>query len=683
MALLVKSAEPATTERPRKRWLGRLLLTLFIALGVGCYFLPQLAAQLCRSRDGLAWISGSPPGMVEVGNASLGWQSPVLLSEVKVKDRQGNSVAQVASVTSKRSLWDLLTGPRQPLQLTLERLHLQVQMEAPRPPQGTLKLSILTESLQNLKIPTAGQPMVLHFTDATVTFLNPAREVVDEWKGLQGTYNCGEPPSCEQQLTLELPADPSRGTGSLLLTASTTQAAGAVETIKLNIQSESISLHAAEPWLQKYLGSEHGLQQCSGTLQGEFQRDPRSGWTLKVSSQLHSAPSAAESQKVAFDDVPSAAQLQMEGRYSLEADELAIPKLELAAEGAALSVRGSVAQISGEENVDITAHVQTPGGSLVELLPTSLREEIQAEGVSLSDVNVKGPLFPSANQPARPLEISMQVAWQRAAAYGLESDHGQLRLTLADGQLRAEPVDVRINGGALRQLPIVDLKTNPPTLRFQPGVMLEKVALTEDVCRGWMKYVSPTLANATAAEGQFSLAMQGGTFQMGHPREADLSGVLTVHQGRVRPGPLAIALLQNANQLQGMILRNPGRDLTQQSLLVIQAEDVGFRLHEGRVDHDEFGAYIGDMRVSTSGSVGLDQTLRLLVAMPIPDRWTQNGGPILQALRGERIQLAVSGTLEEPQIDASSLREFGKRVGIKAGAGLIEQILERRLQRGR
>jgi hypothetical protein len=685
MTLLLKSeAAPASPpKRSRRKWFPRLLLGLILILGIVAYLLPQLAAQLCRSREGLAWISGSPPGRVEVGGASLGWQSPVLLSEVKVNDSQGRSVAQVAAVTSKRSLWDLLIGPRQPLQLTLEGLHLQVQLEEPRPPQGRFKISILTENLQKLKLPAAGQPMSLQFTNAAVTFLDSQREVVDEWRGLQGSYSCGGAPKPEQNLSLEMPADSSHHTGALRLKVSSEYAAAGTESVTLDVQGEQVSLRAVQPWLEKYLGPQHGLQQCSGTLRGKFERDSQTGWALKVSSNLRSETPLDSVHKVAYAEEPSGAQLQLESSYSREADTLTIPHLELAAEGAALRVQGSVAQVSGEENVDITAHVQTPGASLVELLPPALREEIQAEGVSLSDVKVKGPLLPIPGRANSPLEISMQVSWQKAAAYGLEAEPGQLRLALVGKELRAESVNVRINGGTLRQLPRVDLATDPPTLRFEPGVMLENIALTEEVCRGWMKYVSPTLANATSAEGRFSLAMQAGTYQLEHPQQAELSGVLTVHEGRVGPGPLAIAMLQNANQLEGIILRNPAQGLSQRAVLLIHDEAVGFRLHQGRVEHDEFGAFIGDVRVATSGSVGLDQTLQLLVTMPIPDKWTQNAGPILQALRGEQIQFAVTGTLNEPEVDASPLREFGKRVGIKAGAGLLEKILERRLQRGR
>ncbi len=45
---------------------------------------------------------------------------------------------------------------------------------------------------------------------------------------------------------------------------------------------------------------------------------------------------------------------------------------------------------------------------------------------------------------------------------------------------------------------------------------------------------------------------------------------------------------------------------------------------------------MGDLVVSSAGSVGLDETLDLQVSVPIPDKWTQ-GKPLLAGLKGEVI----------------------------------------------
>ncbi|HWL09316.1 MAG TPA: hypothetical protein VNQ76_12990, partial [Planctomicrobium sp.] len=124
-------------------------------------------------------------------------------------------------------------------------------------------------------------------------------------------------------------------------------------------------------------------------------------------------------------------------------------------------------------------------------------------------------------------------------------------------------------------------------------------------------------------------------------------------------------------------------DLSEQILMEIPEEATNFALQNGRVYHDQFGVMIRNMRVVTTGSVGLDQTLDLKVVMPIPDRWLEGVGPVLQALRGEAIELLVQGTLKEPRLDGRPVADFGKRIGAKAASGLIERILERRLPRGR
>jgi hypothetical protein len=445
--------------------------------------------------------------------------------------------------------------------------------------------------------------------------------------------------------------------------------------LTLTCQGTEVSLAAAQSWLKKYLGPEQDLKRCGGTIQAHFQQDKSSGWNLQATARLSSTSSSAGAP-------PRAAELDVSAAFSKTDDKLTIAKCQAAAEGAALALSGEITEVARRQLANLSAEIQSPGFAPLDFLPDPIRQEVRVDGLKFSQISIRGPLKPAPDSPDA-LEISLIAGWQSAVAYGLASSGGQLRLAIADGQLRAEPLDVSIGGGRLRQLPALDFRSNPPELVFSEGPMLENVALTEEVCRNWLKYVSPTLANATAAEGEFSLSTKAGRIPVGQPAAGRLGGTLVIHRGQVRPGPLAMQALQRANEIQGMILRGGGVDLTRQTLLTIQNEDVNFALQDGRVYHDDFGFYVKEMRVSTTGSVGLDQSLDLLLNMELPDAWFRNAGPILQSLRGEKIQLVVAGTLDKPAIDGRPLAEFGKRIGIKAGAGLLERIIERRMERGR
>ena len=52
-----------------------------------------------------------------------------------------------------------------------------------------------------------------------------------------------------------------------------------------------------------------------------------------------------------------------------------------------------------------------------------------------------------------------------------------------------------------------------------------------------MKFIAPALAEASRAEGSFSLELNGAKVPLGKPETADISGKLIVHDWEILPGP--------------------------------------------------------------------------------------------------------------------------------------------------
>ncbi|SFI88089.1 hypothetical protein [Planctomicrobium piriforme] len=673
----VKEQTTAADEKRKSRGIGSFFWGGLLVLGFLFFFLPTIAASVVESRDGVAWATGLPPGRLAIGQASFGWGAPVLLHNVLFNDKDGHTLAQVDSVTTQRSFWDFLVKPTDSLQLTLDGLKLTVVVKEPQPAEGnSAKTDVpqLVESVQSLALPKPERPMDIKITNGSIEFRNPQQEVIDVWTGLDAEYHFSGGTTPTQSFAGTIPASAERNTGELSAQGESHFSTDnpQQEIVTLNLTADRVPLLVAKPWLDKYLGPEQSLRSASGTVQANFHRDPAAGWQLTAASRLADPGAPA-----------SAVQLNIDSNYSKPNDQLQLPKIELTAQGTSLRLAGNISQLSGAQFVDVRGDIQTPGSPLLDLLPPELQREIQVTGMRFSEIALQGPLKPPAESPQSAFTFSALVGWDHAHAYGLDSQDGKLRLHYQNGKLVSEPMQLAVNGGQLRQLPMLDLAASPPVLYFREGLMLENVSLNEEVCRGWLKYVSPTLANATSADGRFSLTMKESQFVIGAPERGNVAGTLVLHEGRVRPGPLAAEMLQNVSQLEMLVQRINLPDLTQQTIMEIREEDVSFLLRDGRVYHDDFAVYIRNMRVATTGSVGLDQTLDLAVAMQIPDQWLQNAGPVLQALRGESIQLVVRGSLANPDVDARPVAEFGKRIGVKAAAGLLEQIIQRRQQRGK
>ncbi len=122
--------------------------------------------------------------------------------------------------------------------------------------------------------------------------------------------------------------------------------------------------------------------------------------------------------------------------------------------------------------------------------------------------------------------------------------------------------------------------------------------------------------------------------------------------------------------------RGPQRDLK----IDLPPQDVLFRVHDGRVYHKGLTFQVGELAVQSRGSVGLDHSLDLLVEIPLPEAWLDRG-PVLRALQGEVVTIPVAGTLEQPRVDGRAVAEMGKRLGASAAGGLLQNLLEKSLDR--
>ena len=81
----------------------------------------------------------------------------------------------------------------------------------------------------------------------------------------------------------------------------------------------------------------------------------------------------------------------------------------------------------------------------------------------------------------------------------------------------------------------------------------------------------------------------------------------------------------------------------------------------------------------TTGSVGHDETIDLVMSIPLEDRWLGNR-PELAAFRGLSLAIPIRGTLSKPKIDSSALKDLSKQLVRQAAGQLIDQQLRRGLE---
>jgi hypothetical protein len=281
------------------------------------------------------------------------------------------------------------------------------------------------------------------------------------------------------------------------------------------------------------------------------------------------------------------------------------------------------------------------------------------------------------------LALQATLDWTRATAFGLYSEAGQLKISLLDKQLKLEPVGVVVNEGKLLSLPGVDLTAPGGHVVFEPAVLLEEINLTEQICRGWLRYISPITADATSVSGKLSLATGEGRLPIEALETGSLQGVLVIHDGALGTGPLIDPVMNIVEQVQGIIGVAGGQPLANDLKLKLVPQQVAYELREGRVYHSNLSFKAGEVTLISSGSVGLDDSLDMRLQITMPQKWFENRGPVLSSLQGEVIEVGIGGWLDRPKVDPRPLADFGKRVGAKAAGGLIQDLINRGIERRR
>jgi hypothetical protein len=127
---------------------------------------------------------------------------------------------------------------------------------------------------------------------------------------------------------------------------------------------------------------------------------------------------------------------------------------------------------------------------------------------------------------------------------------------------------------------------------------------------------------------------------------------------------MARELIGLAQQIEALAKRRDPTALaarSQVTLLAIRDQQVNFRVVEGRVHHQNMEFQIDDVTVRSQGSVGFDETLNLTLQVPIQEAWVSKE-PLLAGLKGQALQIPMTGTLTRPQMDQRAVASLSQQL---------------------
>jgi hypothetical protein len=393
------------------------------------------------------------------------------------------------------------------------------------------------------------------------------------------------------------------------------------------------------------------------------------------------------------------------------ADRLSLDQLQIESQTLTASINGRVEKLSTLAETTLNGTLNYDLAQLTPLLRPYVGAGVQLTGREQARFAVAGRLRDNSHsiaaapvsltlnsQPStlnqshwsRRVQGRLELPWSGANVYGLPVSGGRIAAALSGGAVQVEPLALAVSDGRLTASPQVRLDPAPMELTLPAGPLLAGVRISPEVSEAMLKYIAPVLAGATQSEGHFSLSLDGARVPLGDAAKADAGGQLTVHSVRVVPGPLATQWITLAKRIESLVKQPSALSLAgepaapadqrQISLLSIRDQQVNFRVVDGRVHHQNMEFQVDDVVLRSQGSVGLDETISLVLSVPIQDRWIERQRS-LAGLKGQSLQIPITGTLTRPRMDEAALANISAQLIQSAAGQAVGNELNRALDK--
>jgi hypothetical protein len=225
-------------------------------------------------------------------------------------------------------------------------------------------------------------------------------------------------------------------------------------------------------------------------------------------------------------------------------------------------------------------------------------------------------------------------------------------------------VTATVNGGALKLPMKVDASKPTPEFTLPPNTaILTEAKITPAMADEALSKALPIFKGCTVANGSVSLDSQSLDISLG----ADALQTAAFEGGLSFKG----VRMSSAGQLQSILSAVGLAGAGGADLARIEDQRVSLSLRNGRIYQGPMLITLMGCTIKISGSVGLaDKTLDMAVEIPITQTMVGGRADYYQALKGEVLRIAITGTTDNPQY---SVKEGLQKLIQDAAKKLLEQ----------
>ena len=380
-----------------------------------------------------------------------------------------------------------------------------------------------------------------------------------------------------------------------------------------------------------------------------------------------------------------------QAEYKFTSDSVVIKSIRLRGDGLAADGSGRINDLTSVCRINLAGTLQTDADRIVTRFRDIYGIDLQMSGKDEGKFVVRGPLFETtdaaastvaANSPKQADDKNLfaraQVNWQSGSVYGLPFGQGKLGVRADSQQLDFDPINLPLSSGKLVFDPAI-LFGEQYLLTVKADKIVSRAELTPQICREWLKYVNPFLAEATEARGKFSADLKKeAVMPLSNPLGGSIDGDITLHSAKVGPGPLGRQIIAIAEQVRAIAKGKPlgetllaaaagSQNNSQIVLLEMPEQTVNCQVKDGRVHHNQMTFQIKDVIVQTSGSIGADETIDIVAKIQYTGDTKLPAG-----LAGNAIQIPIKGTIGRPSIGKEVLAALPKLLLKNATSELIK-----------
>lgn len=364
--------------------------------------------------------------------------------------------------------------------------------------------------------------------------------------------------------------------------------------------------------------------------------------------------------------------LQAKGAWETEQDLCRLDLLHLESQFLTGAAKGKLTNLNRAATIELTGDLSYDLQKLTPLLKPYLGAGAVAEGKGTRPFALTGPLAESAALGAKKekaialLKGEAGLHWDKVEAYRCQIGAADIKATLDKGQLRLTPIHTTLNEGKLHLDAGLRLLPGPAEVFAPRGLVIERARITPAMCNDALGYALPALAGVSEVEGLMSFELDHAHMPLEDPSRADVKGTLTLHDVRVGPTPLLREI--------SLLFKGPA------PARIKKEARIPIYLASGKVHHQNLELIFSDFAIATSGWVGLDGTLGLLVDLPVQSSWV-GGDRIGKALEGRVIRVPLTGTLSSPKLDQRAFQNTLAQLVRDVTGSVIRNELEERLKK--